>query len=76
MKIRTPILVVAVDKNTIVTQVVCFQMFEFDSSVEVSNSMQYYFNEKLLLSEKLCLTSEGAVSHNVSTGFVSTALHC
>ena len=42
-------------KNTLVTQVVCFQVIEFETSAEVIN---YFFL-------KYYVTSEGAVSHKV-----------
>ena len=52
------------EKNTLVAQVVCFQMFEIETSSEVANSIQI-FKWEITFFLKTYITSEGAVSHNV-----------
>ena len=46
------------ENKTIVTQVVCFQMLEFDTAAKPKTVRNYIFLKNLI-------TLEGAVSHNV-----------
>ena len=52
-------------KNTLVTQVECFEMLKFETSAEVSNSVQIFEWEIASFSLQNYVTSEEAVSHKV-----------
>ena len=46
------------EKNTLVAQVVCFQMLEFETSADVFNSIQIFKREKTSFSKTVLLQRE------------------